>query len=99
MKQDSVIFNHKKVVNIYLVFEISKSINISDYSTLENCLFRAVSLSKNANINRYKNSGYGIGFNSHGSVSFPGIGLGRNIIIFGVDMSSSTKTDKEKKIF
>ena len=99
LKQDKVTFNHGKVVNIYIVYEISKSINISDYPTLENCLFRAVSLSKNADINRYKNSGYGIGFDRHGNVSFPGIGLGRNIIIVGVDMSSSRKTDKEKKIF
>ena len=45
LKQDSVTFNHKKVVNIYIVYEISKSINISDYLTLENCLFGAVSLS------------------------------------------------------
>ena len=29
--------------------------------------------------------------------SFPGTGLGRNVIIFGVDMSSSTKTDNKKK--
>ena len=27
----------------------------------------------------------------------PGITLGRNVIIFGVDMSSSTKTDNRKK--
>ena len=39
LKQDSVTFNHKKVVNIYIVYEISKSININDYPTLENCLF------------------------------------------------------------
>ena len=45
LKQDIVTFNHKKVVNIYIVYEISKSINISDYLTLENCLFGAVSLS------------------------------------------------------
>ena len=32
-----------------------------------------------------------------GSFSFPGIGLGRNVIIFGVEMSSSTKIDKRKK--
>ena len=30
LKQDSVTFNHKKVVNIYIVYEISKSININD---------------------------------------------------------------------
>ena len=30
-KQDEVIFNHEKVVNSYIVYEISKSINISSY--------------------------------------------------------------------
>ena len=50
LKQDSVTFNHRKIVNIYIVYEKNKSINISDYSTLENCLFGAVSLTKNADI-------------------------------------------------
>ena len=72
LKQDSVTFNHKKVVNIYIVYEISKSINISDYPTLENCLFGAASLAKNVDIDRYGNSGYCIGFDRHGSFSFPG---------------------------
>ena len=53
LKQDSVTFNHGKVVNIYIVYEISKSFNISDYPTLEHCLFRAVTLTKNAYINKY----------------------------------------------
>ena len=66
LKQDSVTFNHGKVVNIYIVYEISKSINISDYPTLENWLFGAVSLTKNADIDKYKYSGYGIGFDRHG---------------------------------
>ena len=50
LKQDSVTFNHGKVINIYIVYEVSKSINISDYPTLENCLFGAVTLTKNADI-------------------------------------------------
>ena len=45
----------------------------------------------------YKYSGYGIGFDRRGSFSSPGIGLGRNVISFGVDMSSSTKIDTRKK--
>ena len=53
LKQDIATFNHKKVVNIYIVYEISKSFNISDYPTLEHCLFRAVTLTKNAYINKY----------------------------------------------
>ena len=60
-------------------------------------MFGALSLSKNGNIDKYKYSGYGIGFDRHGSFSFPGTGLGRNVIIFGVDMGSSTKIDNRKK--
>ena len=99
MKQGKVTFDHGKVVNMYIVYEISKSNNISDYSTLENCLFEVVTLTKNADINRYKCSGYGIRFDRRGIFSIPGTRLGRGIIIFGVDMSWSTKTDNRKKIF
>ena len=74
LKQDSVTFNHGKVVNIYIVYEISKSINISDYPTLENCLFGANTLAKNADINKYKYSEYEIRFDRHGNFSFPGQG-------------------------
>ena len=38
-------------------------------------------MTKNADIDIYRYSGYGIGFDSHGSFSFPGTGLGRNILI------------------
>ena len=91
------ISNHGKIINIYILYEISKSINISDYPTLENCLFEEVNLTKNADIDRYGYSGYGIGFDRHGRFSFPGTGLGMNVVIFGVDMSSSTKNDSRKK--
>ena len=68
MKQDEITFNHGKVTNIYNVYEINKSINISDYPTLENCLFGAVRLTKNADINKYKYSGYGIEFDRKGFI-------------------------------
>ena len=72
LNKDSVTFNHKKVLNIYIVYDISRSININDYLTLENCLFGAVSVTKNADFNKYKCYGYGTGFGRHGSFSFPG---------------------------
>ena len=103
LKQDKVTFNHEKVVNIYIVYEISKAANISKYSsddnyhTLQNALFGAVSLTKNADIDKYKYSGYGIGFDRRSSFSFPGGGFVQNSIIFVVDMSSSTKIDNRKK--
>ena len=65
--------------------------------TLKNCLFGAVTLTKNADIDKYKYSGYGIGFDRRGSFSFPGGGFGQNVIIFGVDMSSSVHVDNKKK--
>ena len=46
LKQDKVTLNHGAIVNIYIVYEISKNYNISSYPTLENCLFGTVSLTK-----------------------------------------------------
>ena len=66
----TVIFNHKKVVNIYIVYEISKSFNISDYPTIENCLFGAVTLTKSVDIDKYKYSGYRTGFHRYESFHF-----------------------------
>ena len=95
LKQDKVIFNHGKIVNIYIVYEISQNYSISSYPTLENCLFGAVSLIKNADIDNYKYSGYGVGFDRHGEFSF-GNGLGKNCMIFGADLSSSSHANNKK---
>ena len=65
-------------------------------STLKNCLFGAVSLTKNVDIDKYGYSGYGIGFDRKSSVSFPSDGFSQNVIIFGVDMSSSAHIDNKK---
>ena len=46
LKQEKITFNHGKIVNIYIVYEIERSVNISSYPTLENCLFGAVKLTK-----------------------------------------------------
>ena len=52
-----------------------------DYPTLENSLFGVVRLVKNDNIDRYKFSGYGIGFDRRGTFSVAN-GFGRNVIIW-----------------
>ena len=99
LKQDKVTYNHVKIVNIYIVYEISENYSISTYPTLETCLFGDVSLTKNADIDKYKYSGYGIGFDKHGEFSFGTRGFGRNCIIFGADLSSSSHANNKKKIF
>ena len=96
LKQDKVTHNHGTIVNIYNVYGVSKNYNISSYPTLENCLFGAVSFTKNADIDQYKYSGYGIGFDRHGEFSF-GNGLGKNCIIFGADLNSSSHANNKRK--
>ena len=95
LKQDKVTYNHGKIVNICIVYEISQNYSISSYPTLENCLFGAVSWTKNADTDKYKYSGYGIGFDRHGEFSF-GNGLGKNCIIFRADLSSSSHVNNKK---
>ena len=73
------------------------TLNYNEGITLENCLLGVVKLTKNADIDKYKYSGYAIGFDGHGALLHPSGGFGQNIIIFGADMSSSVHVDNEKK--
>ena len=35
LNEEKITFNHRKIVNIYIAYEIEKSLNISSYPTLE----------------------------------------------------------------
>ena len=58
---------HRNIVNIYIIYEITSDYSSINYSTLENCLFGSVKLTKNANIDKYVYSGCGIGFDRNTS--------------------------------
>ena len=58
----------------------------------------AVSLAKNADVDKYKYSGYGIAFDRAGSFSFPCGGYDQNVTIFGADMNSSIHVDNKGKV-
>ena len=90
-------YGHK--VNVYIVCEFgNSSSNVSD-PTLKNCLFGAVTLTKNADIEKHGYSSFGIGFDRRSSFSFPGVWFGQNVLILGVDMSSFAHiVDKKKHI-
>ena len=96
LKQQKITCSHGKIVNIYIVYEIERSVEISSYPTLENCLFGAVELTKHVDVDLYKYSGYGIGFNRKGSYSICNE-IGRNVVIFGVDMNSCPHIDNKLK--
>ena len=78
------------------VCEINKNFKRSRYPTLENCLFGAVKLTKHCDIDKYKYSRYGMGFNRTGFFSL-GEEIGKTCIIFEVDMSSFQHIDNKKK--
>ena len=77
LRQPNFAFSHKKVVNIYIVYELGASSSHINNPTLKNCLFGAVTLTKNADIEKYKYLGYGIGFDRRSSFSFPDGGFGK----------------------
>ena len=97
LKQPKISYNHRTIVNIYIVCELDASGVHDNDPTLKNCLFGAVTLTKNADIDKYGYSGYGNGFDRKSRFSFPSGGFGQNVLIFGADMSSSAHTDNKKK--
>ena len=94
LKQDKTTFNHGKIVNIYTVYELNKLYSKAT-PTLVNCLFGAVSITKNADIDKCRYSRYEIGLDRGGLYLLPSGRFGRNVIIFGVDISSSVHVDNK----
>ena len=78
LKQQKIPHTHRKVVNIYIVYELDASSSNNSDPTIKDCLFGAVTLTKNAGIDKYEYSGYGIGFDRRGSFSFLDGGFGQN---------------------
>ena len=97
LQQPRLSDTHGTIVNIYIAYELSASSSHSDDPMLKNCLFGAVTFTKNADINKYGYSGYGIALDRKSSFSFPSGGFGENVIVFVVDMSSSAHIDNKKK--
>ena len=97
LKQDKVTCNHGPIVNIYIVYRLSPLVISTSSITLENFLFGAVELTKNDDTDKYKYSGYGIRFDSKGTISHPSREVGKNVIIFGADMSSSVHVNNKTR--
>ena len=55
-------YTHKTIVNIYIVYELGASTSNDNDPTLKNCLYGAVTLTKNADIDKCGYSCYEIGF-------------------------------------
>ena len=71
--------------------------NLNTDFLLNNCLFGSVKLTKNADPDKYKNSGYSIGFDSRLEFLFTDGSMERNVIILGDDTNSSVHVDDKNK--
>ena len=94
LRQNQVTYNHRPIVNIYIVYETTLDTKTSNI-TLENCLSGAIKITKNSDVDKYKYSGYGTGFDSRGSFPHPSGENGTNVIIFEADLSSSVHTNNK----
>ena len=88
----------KKVINLYISYTLGPQFSHSNTDfILNNCLFGSEKLSKNVDLDKYKYTDYGIGFDSGSECSFTDGSYGKNVIIFGADMSSSVHVDNKVK--
>ena len=86
------------MVNLFIFYELDTwSWDLNTDFTLKDSLFEAVKVTKNADPDKYVYTGYGIGFDSRSEFSLPGGSMGKNVIIFRGDMSSSVHIDNKKK--
>ena len=91
IKSTHVIFKGGPIVNIYNVYKTSPKTIISNFVS-KNCLFGAIKITNtiNSDTDKWQCSGYGIGF-------VDGKNDGKNVIIFGVDLSNSKRANLYKK--
>ena len=67
LKQPKFTYSHKNIANNYIFYELGASTSYDNDPTLKSCLFGPVTLTKNADIEKYGYSAYGIGFDRRSS--------------------------------
>ena len=83
---------------MYIAHEIRSWPNYFDnVFTLRNFWFGVVKLAKNADPDEYFYPRYGILFDVRGTFSLPNRSFGKNVVIFGADMSSSVHINNNTK--
>ena len=101
-QQDNVLTSNNdhvindNVVNIYIVYKLDPITSRDTTFTIQNALFGAMQITKNADTSKYDYKGYGICFDESEEFShvrkrgnFNDTTMARNVIIFGADMSFS----------
>ena len=95
------------VINIYIVYKLDPVTSEDTTFTIQNVLFGAMQITKNTDTSKYNYKGYGLCFDESEEFThvrkrgnFSDTTDGRNVIIFGVDMSfSKHANNKANKIY
>ena len=99
-QNNAIIPNNNHVINIYVVYKLDpiSSTRNTDY-TIQNALFGAMKITKNTDSSKNYYTGYGLCFDEGDEFghtvrqgNFDRITNAKNVIMFGVDMSSSINT-------
>ena len=104
----TIIPNNNNAINIYCVYKLDLIASSRDTTfTIQNALFGAMQITKNADTSKYNYKGYGICFVEGGDFShtireggFDDTTDARNALIFGADMSfSKHSTNRGNNIY
>ena len=88
----------KMLRNLYIFYILNPWLrNLNTDFTLNNCLFGSVKLTRNADQDKYKYVVYGRGLDSCSEFLITDRNIGKNVITFGADMSSSVHIDNKNK--
>ena len=97
-REDKAAFTPWIVLNVFIVYELNSwPRNLNTDLTFGGCLFGSIKLTKNTDPDKYSHSSYGIGFDTQIEYSLPEGSVGKNVIIFRADMSSSVHVDNKGK--
>ena len=98
-KQENATFTANNRIFFFIVYELDTwPQNLDSNFTLKNFLFGGVKLAKNADPDKYSYSRYGIGFDMRIEFSLFDGSVGKNVIVFGADMSYLYMLIKKEKI-
>ena len=81
------------MINLYISYKLNPELrNVNTdftFNALNNCLFWSVKLTKSPDLDKYKYSGYSIGFDSCSEFVFTDRSFAENVISLGADINSS----------
>ena len=88
----------KNVINLCIYYILNPLLrNLNPDFTWKSCIFGSVKLTKNADPDKYRYIGYGMGFDFRSKSSFTDGRMGIIAITFGADRSSSVHIDNKNK--